>query len=105
MVRALSCVAAAALGLAGCATSYESRLRNTFMDAGLSRSVSGCMADRLVDRLSESQLRSLVRLTGIRDRDVRGMTVEEFLRRSRALVDTSIYVEVTRVGLGCAIAG
>ena len=91
--------------LGACATSYESRLRNTFMDAGLSRSVSSCMADRLVDRLSDDQLRSLVRLTGMRDRDVRTMTVEEFLRRSRALVDARIYAEVTRVGLGCAIAG
>ena len=105
MVRAMSLATAATLVLGACATSYESRLRNTFMNAGLSPSVSGCMADRLVDRLSESQLRSLARLTGFRDRDVRGMTVEDFLRRSRALVDASIYVEVTRVGLGCAIAG
>lgn len=93
------------VALGACATSYESRLRGTFMDAGLSRSVSSCMADRLVDRLTNDQLRSLVRLTGMRDRDVRDMTVEAFLRRSRALVDAEIYAEVTRVGLGCAIAG
>lgn len=90
---------------AACATSYESRLRSTFMDAGLSRSVSDCMADRLVDRLSNAQLRNLVRLTGIRDRDLRQMSVEGFLDRSRALLDPAIYAELTRVGLGCAIAG
>jgi hypothetical protein len=104
MLRTLPLATAAALALGACATSYETRLRTTFMQAGLSQSVSGCMAERLVDRLSEGQLRSLVRLTGIREREVRSMTVEEFLRRSRALVDASIYVEVTRVGLSCAIA-
>ena len=93
------------LALGACATSYESRLRSSFMDAGLSRPVSDCMAERLVDRLSERQIRDLVRLTGVRDRNVRNMTVEEFLRRSRALVDPEIFAAVTRVGLGCAIAG
>jgi hypothetical protein len=75
------------------------------MDAGLSRPMAGCMADRMVDRLSGSQLRSLSRLAGMRDQDVGDMTIDEFLRRSRALLDPEIFEVVTRAGLGCAIAG
>jgi hypothetical protein len=93
----------AALG--ACASSYEARLQSTFMHAGLSRPVSNCMAAHLVDRLNDDQLRALVRLTGFRDQSLRRMSVGEFLDRSRALLDPAIYTEVTRVGLGCAIAG
>lgn len=75
------------------------------MDAGLSRPMASCMADRMVDRLSTSQLRNLSRLAGAGDRDIGDMTIEEFLRRSRALLDPEIYEVVTRAGLGCAIAG
>lgn len=91
--------------LAACASTYESRIERSLLDAGLSRSVATCMADRLVDRLSASQLSSLGRLAGLRDRDVGNMRVDEFLRRTQALVDPEIYAVLTTAGVGCAIAG
>lgn len=105
MIRTLSLAAvAASLALAGCATTYESQIRSSLMNAGLSRSVAGCMADRMSDRLSNQQMRSLARLsTG--GRRVGDMTVAEFLRRASALVDPHVYAVVTRASIGCSIAG
>ncbi|MGF1549335.1 MAG: hypothetical protein ACFBQW_02195 [Sphingomonadaceae bacterium] len=93
------------LVLAACAASYESRIRSHLMDAGLSRSVADCMAERMVDRLSREQIHDLARLTGMRGRDIGDMRIDEFLGRARTLVDTEIFAVMSRAGLGCAIAG
>jgi len=91
--------------LAGCATpSPETRIRTALLNAGLDRAVAGCMAERLVDRLSMGQLRKLASLNKLRSADVRTMTVEEFFHKTRALGDPEILKVVTKVGIGCAIA-
>lgn len=106
MIRRISLAAvAASLALGGCATTYESQIRSSLMNAGLSRSVAGCMADRMADRLSSHQLRSLTRLSGMGGRRVGDMTVAEFLRRAATLVDPQVYSVVTRASIGCSIAG
>jgi len=52
-----------ALLLSGCATAIaESRVENALRGAGLSERNSACMAGRMVDRLSISQLRRLEEL-------------------------------------------
>jgi hypothetical protein len=93
---------AAALILPGCAATYENRIESKLVDAGLSRSVAACMAERLVDRLSPAQLQSLGRLAGSK---VGQMRVEDFLRRLRTTVDPEVFAVVTRVGVGCTLAG
>ncbi|MFN3387809.1 MAG: hypothetical protein ACK40O_02690 [Allosphingosinicella sp.] len=100
-------LAAAALSLAlgACAHSYESRIRSNLMDAGLSRSVAGCVAERMVDRLSRDQLHSIARLGKSTDRNLRDMTLGQFLRHYRAALDPEVYGVMTRAGVGCAIAG
>lgn len=91
--------------LSACASpSPETRIRTALMDAGLDRPVASCMAERLVDRLSIGQLRKLSSLSKLRERDLRVMTVEEFLHRTRALGDPQILRVVTSAGIGCAIA-
>jgi hypothetical protein len=91
------------LALAACATP-ESRIRTALMDAGLSRPVSNCMAQRMVDRLSLGQLQKLSRLSRLRDRRIGDLTVGEFVKQTRALGDPEIFAVVTTAGLGCAIA-
>lgn len=94
-----------ALALGACATaSPETRVRTALIDAGVDRPVAACMAERMVDRLSISQLRKLGSLSKIRDQDVRTMTVDQLLRRTRALGDPEILQVVTTAGIGCAIA-
>ena len=77
-------IAASAM-LAGCATP-EARLRAGLVNAGLSPPVAGCMAGRMVDRLSLMQLRRIADLPQARE----AVSVGEFLHRVRALQDPQI---------------
>lgn len=89
--------------LSACATP-ESRVRTALLNAGLSRPVSTCMAQRMVDRLSLGQLQKLSRLSALSNTRISNLTVGEFLKRTRALGDPEILTVVTTAGLGCAIA-
>jgi hypothetical protein len=90
------------LALSACATP-ETRVRTALMDAGLSQPIAACMADRMVDRLSLIQLNKLNGLKKLRRQDMRKVTVEEFLRRTRALQDPEILGVATSSGLICAV--
>ncbi len=96
-------IALPVLALSACATP-ETRVRTALMDAGLSRPVASCMAQRMVDRLSLGQLQKLSRLSGISNTQIGQLTVGEMLRRTKALGDPEILAVVTTAGLGCAIA-
>ena len=91
------------IALAACATP-ESRLRTGLMDAGLSRSQSACMAERMTDKLSIPQLIRLSSLSKVKGQDVRDMSAKEFLHNVRALRDPEIVSVSTRAFLGCAIS-
>jgi hypothetical protein len=73
------------------------------MDAGLSQPIAACMADRMVDRLSLVQLNKLSGLKKLRGQDMRKITVEDFLKRTRALQDPEILGVVSASGLMCAV--
>ena len=73
------------------------------MDAGLSKPISACMADRMVDRLSLIQLNKLSGLKKLRGQDMRKLSVDEFLKRTRSLQDPEILSVVTSSGLICAV--
>lgn len=92
----------AASTLSACATP-EARLRNGLQSAGLSRDTSTCMADRMIDKLSLTQLKRLSDLSKISDKRIGQMRVGEFWRQVRALRDTEILAITTRAGLSCAI--
>ena len=91
------------VALSACATP-ESRVRTALVDAGLSRPVASCMAQRMVDRLSLAQLQKLSRLSGLSKTQIGQLSVGELLRRTKALGDPEILTVVTTAGLGCAIA-
>ncbi len=93
---------ASVLALSACATP-ETRVRTALMDAGLSQPISACMADRMVDRLSLIQLNRLSGLKKLRGQDVRKLSVDEFLKRTRSLQDPEILSVVTSSGLICAV--
>jgi len=96
---------AALIALSACATpSPEARIRTSLMKAGLSPPMAGCMAERMVDKLSYGELRKLASLNKLRNRDIGEMTVDEFLHHIRALNDPHILKVVAKAGLGCAIA-
>ena len=91
------------LALAACATP-ESRVRTALLDAGLSKPISTCMAQRMVDRLSLGQLQRLSRVSSLGSNRIGDLTIGEFIRKARAIGDPEILTVVTTAGLGCAIA-
>ena len=92
----------AASTLSACATP-ENRVRTALLDAGLSAPIAGCMADRMVDRLSLIQLNKLGGLKKMRGSDMQNLSVSEFLKRTRSLQDPEILSVVTSSGLICAV--
>lgn len=101
-MKYIALVAASALALSACATP-ETRVRMALMDAGLSKPIASCMADRMVDRLSLIQLNKLSGLKKLRNKDVRKLSVDEFLKRTKSLQDPEILGVVTSSGLICAV--
>ena len=101
-MKRIALVSMALLALSACATP-ETRVRTALMDAGLSQPMAACMADRMIDRLSLIQLNKLNGLKKLRRQDMRKVTVEEFLRRTRALQDPEILGVATSSGLICAV--
>lgn len=101
-MKRVALVTFVALALSACAAP-ETRVRTALMDAGLSKPIAACMADRMVDRLSLVQLNKLSGLKKLRGQDMRKITVEDFLKRTRSLQDPEILGVVSSSGLICAI--
>jgi len=93
------------LAVAGCATSYRDRVASNLYQLGLSRPMSTCMADHMVERLTVSQLRQLGDMGKTYRRDVADMPLRDVIRNFRAVGDPAIVEVVTRAGVSCAIMG
>ncbi|MDK2761492.1 MAG: hypothetical protein KYX64_09060 [Sphingopyxis sp.] len=91
------------LALAACATP-EARLRTGLNEAGLSKAMSACMAERMVDRLSLLQLRRLSALGSLKDKRITDLTLQQFLRKVRALKDPEILTVSTSSAAVCAFS-
>ena len=83
--------------LAGCATP-EARVRAGLVNAGLSPPLAGCMAGRMVDRLSLMQLRRIGDLPRARE----SVSAGEFLHRVRSLRDAQILSVTSSSAALCA---
>ncbi len=102
MIRRLLLLGCGALALSACA-GPETRVRTALQDAGLSKPMASCMAERMVDRLSLWQLNKLRGLKKLRKDDVGKISIEEFLKRTKSLQDPEIFGVVSSSGLVCAI--
>lgn len=89
---------AALLALSACAIP-EARLRRGLQNAGLSRPMAACMAQRMADRLSLIQLRRIGDLPYASS----SVSVSEFLHRIRALGDAQILGVSTSAAALCAV--
>lgn len=102
MKRAILPVAALVLLLSACATP-ETRLRTGLNNAGLSKAMSACMAERMVDRLSLLQLRRLASLGSLKAKHITDLTLAQFLHKVRALKDPEILAVSTSSAAVCAL--
>lgn len=91
-------VALAALTLTACAIP-EARLRAGLVNAGLSRPMAACMAERMADRLSLIQLRRIGDLPYASS----SVSMSEFLHRVRALRDPEILGVSSSAAALCAV--
>jgi hypothetical protein len=73
-------------------------LRDGLVEAGLSPPLAGCMAGRMVDRLSLVQLRRIADL----EQAGRAPSLDEWLHRVRALRDREIVTVTTSSAALCA---
>ena len=101
--RALIALLAAA-SLSAC-TTPETRLRTGLMDAGLSQPMASCMAQRMTDRLSVTQLRRLSALAKTGELDPRRTSYDKLMHHIRALGDPEILQVTGSAALGCSLGG
>jgi hypothetical protein len=95
-----------ALLASACSTiSPEAKVRQKLVDAGVRPELADCMAGKLVRKLSDDELHELARVAKLPGQHPGHMSFDELGERLRALNDPHIVSVVTRVGLGCAIAG
>ena len=93
-----------ALPLAGCASvTPEGRVKAALLDAGVSPPIAGCMAERMVDRLSLLQLRRLGSLSTLKDKRMSDLSLNQFLHKVRALKDPEILTVSTSSAALCAL--
>ncbi len=84
-------------------TIAESRVSSALRDAGLSDGNASCMATRMVDRLSLSQLRKLEGLKAHEGERERPVSLREFTRRVERVGDAEV-IAVTASSAGlCAL--
>jgi len=88
---------AAVLLLSGCATP-ETRLEQALVEAGLTEPMAGCMAGRMVDRLSLAQL---YRMRDLKQAG-RAQSTDEFLHRVRSLGDAEVWTVTSSSAALCA---
>jgi hypothetical protein len=91
-----------ALTLGGCAqTIAESRVRSALVDAGLGERIAECMAGRMVDRLTISQLRRLEELRRPSG-TAREASLGDYLDRVRRVGDGEVVAVTTSSAALCA---
>jgi hypothetical protein len=90
--------------LAACAQPFEGRVASRLADAGLSRPMAECMAERWVDRLSLLQLQKISDLADNLKDEKGKLTAGRFISRVRQLDDPEIVEVVTKSSVVCALS-
>ncbi|MEW4448480.1 hypothetical protein [Qipengyuania sp. JC766] len=94
---------AGALVLSGCITQIaESRVRSALVDAGVGDRTAGCMAGRMVDRLTIDQLRKLEELKKPAD-DAEEDSLEDYLDRVARVGDAEVLTVTSTSAALCQI--
>jgi hypothetical protein len=103
-MRARFALLLVALATSGCVEKIaESRVRTALVEAGLSQRNATCMAGRMVDRLTISQLRKLEQLKARDGERERPVTIAQYIERVRRVGDSEV-IAVTASSAGlCAV--
>lgn len=88
--------------LAGCATPSQ-RIAAKLGEFGVPPGQAQCMGDRLVSRLSTSQLQRLGEIARLNKDRLGRMSINDIARELNDPRDPTVVVEFVKAGLGCAI--
>jgi hypothetical protein len=102
MIRFLAPALALPL-IAGCGAVYENRIESALVGAGVRPAVAECVATRMVDQLTKSQIHDIARLKGKVDKNLPKMGMVEFLRRHGGGLDARTVSVLTRAGVVCSV--
>lgn len=94
---------AACISLSACASIAKPSVEAALLDAGLRAPMAACMAQRMTDRLSITQLQKLKRLKGAPGEKVSDLSIGEMLERVRRIEDPEVVSVVTTSGAACAL--
>ena len=81
----------------------EARVEQALLDNGVPANLAVCMAPRLVDRLSISQLRKLERFAPEEGEERMPRSMGEAMARIRRVDDREAVEQLVRVGGGCGL--
>jgi hypothetical protein len=99
----LAGAAAALLVLGGCVQAIaQSRVETALRNAGLSSHNAGCMAERMVDRLTIDQLKRLEALRPQAGEPARPTTLAEYVERVRRVGDAEVVAVTASSAALCA---
>jgi hypothetical protein len=101
-ITAIALSFAAALTLPAC-MGAEGKVRRGLINAGLSEGMATCMATPMARELSINQLMKLNSLSGAKKMDLGRTSLDEFLKRTRALQDPEIMRVTARAATDCFI--
>lgn len=101
-ITAIAFSLTAVLALTAC-MGAEGKLRRGLINAGLSDSMATCMAKPMAQELSINQLMKLNSLSGAKNMDLGHTSIDQFLKRTRALQDPEIMRVTARAATDCFI--
>ena len=90
------------VALAGCSQIAEPRVRSALIDAGLSERNADCMASRMVDRLTLSQLQRLEALSGQNRETLGQLSLADYVALVRRIGDAEVIAVTASSAALCA---
>ncbi|TKD52891.1 hypothetical protein [Sphingomonas baiyangensis] len=90
------------VALAGCSQIAEPRVRSALIDAGLSERNADCMASRMVDRLTLSQLQRLEALSGQNRETLGQLSLADYVALVRRVGDAEVLAVTASSAALCA---
>ena len=103
MLRPLVVTASAALALTACSSLAKPSVRSALTEAGVRAPVADCMAQRMTDRLSISQLQTLRHLKGAPGEKASDLSALEIVERVNRVGDPEVVAVTASAGAACAL--
>lgn len=103
MLRLLILSVPIVLGLSACSSLAKPSVRSALVDAGARAPVADCMAERMTDRLSISQLQKLRRLKGAPGEKASDLSALEIVERVNRVGDPEVVAVTATAGAACSL--